>query len=119
MEEFQKNIKSSLNNANEEEIKKIAGLPCQGIVATKKILEKILETPDISEQTEEFIGSQETSKDLKAFNSGYEKGRKAGVSEGFAKGVAATATVAATTTVAVTATAFFMLARYMFFKKES
>ena len=104
MEEFQENSKSSLNNANAGEIKKIAGLPGQGSEATTKILEKILETPDISEQEKEVIGSKETSKELKAFYFGHEKGRKEGVSEGIAKGVAATV---------------FILAVYRFFKKES
>ena len=108
MEEFQENIKTLLNNKGE--IKKIAGLTGQGIEATTKILEKILETPDISEQAKEYLWSKESPEVLKVFNIGHEKGRNEGFSEGYSKGVAVTATVAATV---------FIVAGYMFFKKES
>ena len=105
MEDFQENIKTLLNNANAGEIKKIAGLKGQGIEATTKLLEKILETPDISEQAKEFLWSKESPEELKVFNVVHEKSRKEGVSEGFAKGVAASAIV-------------FILGS-MLFKKES
>ena len=52
MEDFQENIKTLLND--KEEIKKIAESTGQGIEATTKILEKILETPDISEQAKNY-----------------------------------------------------------------
>lgn len=108
MEEFQENIKTLLNNANAGEIKKIAGLTGQSIETTKEVLKKISETPDISEQAKAFLWSKESPEVLKVFNVGHEKGRNEGFSEGFAKGV--TATVAATV---------FIVAGYMFFKKES
>ena len=104
MEDFQENIKTLLNNKGE--IKKIAGLTGQGIEATTKLLEKILETPDISEQAKEYLWSKESPEELKVFDVLHEKIRKGAVSEGFAKGVAASAIV-------------FILAGFMFFKKES
>ena len=109
MEDFQENIKTLLNNANAGEIKKIAGLTGQSIETTKEVLKKISETPDISEQAKAFLWSKESPEVLKVFNAGHEKGRNEGFSEGFAKGVTATA-VAATV---------FIVAGYMFFKKES
>lgn len=102
MEDFQENIKTLLNNKGE--IKKIPGLTDQGIEATTKLLEKILETPDISEQAKEFLWSKESPKELKVFNVVHEKSRKEGLSEGFAKGVAVSAIV---------------LLGIMLFKKES
>lgn len=56
------------------------------IFAARKVLQRLLEKPEISDEVNKYIWSSESSDDLKGYVSGEEKGYKRGHDAGFAKG---------------------------------
>ena len=93
MDELQKCAKDALNNENDVNL--LANLSNISVSATKEILNNIAEKPEVSKEAKDFLWSEQTSSDLKVFNTGFEKGKKEGFSDGFTKGVLATVGIAA------------------------
>ena len=58
------------------------------IEAAKKLLERLLEKPEIADEFKEYIYSDERSEDFKGYTAGEEKGYQRGHESGFAKGAA-------------------------------
>lgn len=81
-----KNAKEILSN--NEELKKFAELNRITVDAAKKILERLLEKPEVAEEFKTYIFSNERSEDFKGYTAGEEKGYQRGHEAGFAKGTA-------------------------------
>jgi len=89
--------------SNEDLLEKFAALHHRSIQASRELLERLLEQPEIDARTEEYIHSADRSEDFKGFQAGLEWGCRKGFKEGFAKGVAAVLALAAVAGVAVLA----------------
>lgn len=81
-----KNAEEILNN--DEQLSDFADLNRITVEAAKKLLERLLEKPEIAEEFKEYIFSDERSDDFKGYTAGEEKGYQRGHESGFAKGAA-------------------------------
>lgn len=81
---------------NSEKIKKILGDKAAvkrfaadndlGVAAAEEILRRLLERPEVSDEVNDYIFSEERSEDFKGYVAGEEKGYKRGHDAGFIKG---------------------------------
>ncbi len=79
-----KDIQEVLNDSSK--LKEFAGLNNLGTLAAKEILKRLLEKPEVSDEANKYIWSNESSTDLKGYAAGEEKGYKRGHESGFVKG---------------------------------
>lgn len=79
-----KDIQTILNNPTK--LQEFADLNNLGTMAAKEILQRLLETPEVSEEATKYIWSDDSSADLKGYAAGEEKGYKRGHEAGFVKG---------------------------------
>ena len=92
MDEIQESAKTLLNN--EQDINTISALTGLTVSVAKEAVQMISENPEISKQMQDVLESSQISHDLSIYRAGSAEGRKAGHSEGFAKGVACTSLIA-------------------------
>lgn len=94
-----KNVESILDNSNKLiEFSELNKLTTQ---AAEKILKRMLEKPDISEEVKKYIFAEGRSEDFKGYVAGEEKGYKRGHEAGFAKGAFLGVLAAAGTAIAI------------------
>lgn len=79
-----KDIQEILNDPTQ--IQKFADLNNLANLAAKEILQRLLEKPEVSEEANKYIWSNDSSADLKGYAAGEEKGYKRGHEAGFVKG---------------------------------
>ena len=92
MNEIQESAREMCNN--ERGIELISTLTNVAMPTVKNTLQNISENPEISKQMQDVLESSQISHDLSIYRAGSAEGRKAGHSEGFAKGVACTSLIA-------------------------
>lgn len=85
---------------DEKQLNKFAQLNDLAIETARKLLERMLEKPEVADEFKKYIFSDERSEDFKGYTAGEEKGYQRGHESGFAKGafvglVAGLATAAA------------------------
>lgn len=85
MDGLQEKAKNILKNT--EEIDNFAKLNRVSFEAAKILLQELSEMPEVSKEVNNYIFSDTTPDELKAYLAGEEKGRKSGHAEGKAKGV--------------------------------
>lgn len=79
-----KDIQEILNDPSK--IQQFANLNNLASLAAKEILQRLLANPEVSDDVNKYIWSQESSADLKGYAAGEEKGYKRGHEAGFVKG---------------------------------
>ncbi|WP_404397152.1 hypothetical protein [Idiomarina loihiensis] len=84
MKKGNKEIQQILSDSSK--LQDFAGWNELSISAAREILQRLQEKPDISDEVNKYIWSNESSDDLKGYVSGEEKGYKRGHEAGFAKG---------------------------------
>lgn len=85
MDELQEKAKNILENT--EEIDHFAKLNRLSFEAAKRLLQELSEMPEVSKEVNNYIFSDTTPDELKAYLAGEEKGRKSGYAEGKANGI--------------------------------
>lgn len=79
-----KDIQTILNDP--DKLQEFADLNNMATKAAKEILQRLLEKPEVSEEANKYIWSDDSSADLKSYVAGEEKGYKRGHEAGFVKG---------------------------------
>lgn len=79
-----KDIQAILNDPTK--LQEFANLNSLATMAAKEILQRLLEKPEVSEEANKYIWSDDSSADLKGYVAGEEKGYKRGHEAGFVKG---------------------------------
>ena len=79
-----KKIRDTLEN--EEQLKKFAVLNEMTVEAAREILQRLLERPEISDEVNKYVFSEDRSDDFRGYVAGEEKGYKRGHEAGFIKG---------------------------------
>lgn len=79
-----KDIQEILNDP--AKLQEFADLNNLATLAAKEILKRLLEKPEVSEEANKYIWSDDSSADLKSYAAGEEKGYERGHEAGFIKG---------------------------------
>lgn len=78
------NVQRILDNA--DELQGFAEMNGLGTEAARRLLERMLDEPQVSEAVQEYLDSRERSGDFQGYRAGEEVGYKRGHEAGFAKG---------------------------------
>lgn len=84
--ELIKNAKSIIYD--DEKLREFSEINRIPVETAKKLLERLLEKPEIAKEFKEYIFSNERSDDFRGYTAGEEKGYQRGHDTGFAKGTA-------------------------------
>ena len=79
-----KDIQKTLNDPTK--LNEFADLNNLANLAAKEILQRLLDKPEVSDEANKYIWSNDSSEDLKGYAAGEEKGYKRGHEAGFVKG---------------------------------
>lgn len=74
--------------SNENKLKEFADLNRFTIDATRELLKRLMEKPEMAKEFNDYIFSVDRSEDFKGYTAGEEKGYQRGHEAGFAKGAA-------------------------------